>query len=129
MKVGTQTYLYTHIHSNIIFKSILFITLLQFSQFFPLYHPSALHSQPSCIPHPPRSCPWFILINSLISVFSIPFLTSPHLFYVYQLCFLVPVPFPPILLLSLPTEKSPYDLHFSGWAVVLVVCLVFVFVC
>ena len=57
-----------------------------------------------CIPPsthiPPQTpfspCPWVIHVSSLASPFPILFLTSPCLFDAYQLCFLFPVPFPPI---------------------------------
>ena len=89
---------------------------------------------PSCNPknlqHFPllSSCLWVIHISSLTSLFPIPLLTSPRLFYAYQLCFLFPVSFPLILPLPLPTENPSCDLYFSGSVPVLVVCLVFVFV-
>ena len=79
--------------------------LLQLSQFFsPLSPPSALHPPPSNIA-PLSSCPWVIHVSSLASLFPILFLTSPCLFYAYQLCFLFPVPFLPIL--PLPTDNPP----------------------
>ena len=90
---------------------------------FPLYPRSALHAltlQHSLLLH---SCPWVVHINSLNSLFPIPFLTSPHLFYAYQLCFFFPVPPPPFL----PTEISPCDVHFSDPVPVLF-CLVSVFI-
>ena len=89
---------------------------------------------PSCNPknlqHFPlrSSCLWVIHISSLTSLFPILFLTSPCVFYAYQLCFLFPVSFPLILPLPLPTENPPCDPHFYGFVSVLVVCLVFVFV-
>ena len=59
------------------------------------------------------SCPWVIHISSLSPLFPIPILTSAHLFYAYQVCFLFPVPFPLIASLPLPTENPPCDVHFS----------------
>ena len=108
------------------FKYILLIMLLQFSQFSPLYFPCTLPT----LQHSPSlsSCSWVVHISSLTSLFPILFLTSPCLFYAYQLCFLLPVPFPPILPLLLPTENPPCDVHFSDSVPVLLVCLVFVFV-
>ena len=75
-------------------KYILLIMLLQFSQFFPLCPPSTLH--PPTLQHSPAlsSCPWVVRISSLSSLFPIPFLTSPHLFNAYQLCFFFLVAFP-----------------------------------
>ena len=108
------------------FKYVLLIMLLQFSQFSPFIPP------PPCTPNPPASSPlssclWVVRISSLSSPFPIPFLTSPHLFYAYQLCFFSPVPFPPIPPFPLPTEVPLCDVHFSDSVPVLVVCLVFVF--
>ena len=79
-----------------------------------------------CSNPPLSSCPWVVQMSSLSSLFPVPFLTSPQLFYAYQSCFFFPVPFlliPPFL----PTEISPCDLCFSDSVPVLVVCLVFVF--
>ena len=60
-----------------------------------------LHSTPSCPPPPPTfppysSCPWVIHINSLASTFPILFLPYPYLFSTYHLCYLLPLPFPPL---------------------------------
>ena len=113
--------------NSLVFKLYFIIMLLQFSQYFPVYPPSALH--PPTLQHPPlNSCPWVVLISSLNSLFPVPFLTSPRLFYAYQLCFFFPVPFPPILPLPLPTENPPCDFYFSDSVPVLVVGLVFVFI-
>ena len=73
--------------------------LLQFSQFFP---------PPPCPPtlqhFPPLTpCPRVVHISSLSPLFPVPFLTSPHLFYAYQLCFFFPVP-------SIPFLPSPSPL-------------------
>ena len=62
------------------------------------------------------------------SLFLTPFLTSPHLFNAYKLCFLFPEPFPPIPPLPLPTDNPPCDVHFSDSVPILVVYLVFVFI-
>ena len=64
--------------------------------------PSTLHPPPFSVP-PLSSCPWVVHISSLASPFPILFLTSPCLFCTYHLCFLFPVPFPPIL-----TSPSPH---------------------
>ena len=109
-------------------KYILLIILLQLSQFFlSLLSPYALH--PPTVQHSPHlsSCTWVVHISSLTSAFPMLFLTSPCLFYAYQLCFLCPVPFPSILPLSLPTDNPPCYLHFCDSLPVLVVCLVFLF--
>ena len=68
--------------------------------FCPFILPLPCTPQPSRIP-PLASCPWVVHIGSLTSLFLIPFLTSSHIFYAYQLCFLFPVPlypysFPPL---------------------------------
>ena len=73
-------------------------------------------------------CSWVIPVSSLASPFPILFLTSPCLFYTYQLCFLFPVPFPWFSPFPLPTGNPPCDLHFCDSGPVLVVCLAFVFV-
>ena len=81
-----------------IFKCILLIMLLQFSHFFPFIPPLPCSPQPPGFTSPLSSCPWDVHISSLSSLFPIPFLTSPRLFYAYQLCFFFPVPSPPFLL-------------------------------
>ena len=93
-----------------------------FQIFSLLYPPSPLH--------PPTfsSCPCVVHVSSLASLFPILFLTSPSLFYGYQLCFLFPVPPPSILPFPLPTENPPCDLHFCDSVPALVVFLVFIFV-
>ena len=79
-------------------KSILLIMLLQLSQLLsPFYSPSTLQHSPHL-----SSCPYVVHISSLDSLFPILFLNSPHLFYAYQLCFLFPVLFHPILPLPSP---------------------------
>ena len=80
-------------HFHILFKYILLIMLLQFSQ-FSSFNPlcPAPSNPPAFLPF--SSCSWVLHISSLTSLFPVPFLTSPHLFYAYQLCFLFPVPFP-----------------------------------
>ena len=77
-------------------KYILSIMLLQLPQMFPLCHPVASTALPSSNA-PLSSCPWFVSVSSLASSFPILFLTSSCLFCAYQLCFLFPVSFPPIL--------------------------------
>ena len=81
------------------------------SPFIPLYpaHPSH--------PHSPRlsSCPWVIHISSLASPFPILFLTSPYLFCTYHLCFLFPVPFPPLT----PSSSPLITLHMISISVIL----------
>ena len=82
---------------NITFLKIHFIdyaiTVVPFPPFIPL-----------CLAHPLpptfapfSSCPWDLCVSSLASTFPILFLTSSSLFCTYHLCFLFPVPFPPIL--------------------------------
>ena len=80
-------------HGRVFLNYILLIMLLQFSPFFSLYPPLPCTPKPSSI-SPLSSCPWVVHISSLSSLFPIPFLTSPHLFYAYQLCFFFLVPFP-----------------------------------
>ena len=87
------------------------ITVVPFST--PLYSPLLCTHLPPTFPPPLSSCPWVIHISSLASPFPILFLTFPCLFCTYQLGFLFPVPFSPILFPhALPTENSPSDLHF-----------------
>ena len=69
--------------------------------FSPLYPPSALYPPPSWI-SPLSSCLWVVHISSLVSLFPVVFLISPCLCYVYQLCFLFPVPILPHSLPSPP---------------------------
>ena len=93
---------------------------------------SPLHSvspHPPAFPHPLSSCPWVVHISSLVFLFSIPFLTSPCLFYAYQLCFLFPVPLP--LHSSLPTPHwkpsmwSPFLWFYSRSSCLLSFCFCF----
>ena len=84
--------------------------LLQFSLFFPLYPASTLHLPTLQHPPPISSCTWVIQISSLNYLFPIPFLTSPCLFYAYQLCFFLAHPPPPVPPLPLPTENPPWSL-------------------
>ena len=97
--------------------------LLQLSYFFLPFIP--LHPAPT----PPTIIPPLQLMSmgctsALTSLFLTPCLTSPHVFYAYQLCFLFPVPFPSLILpLQLPTDNPPWDLHFCDSVPVLVVCL------
>ena len=82
---GMPVILFLVFISNSFFKYILFIILLQLSQFFsPLYPSSILHRPPhSPALSPLSSCPWVVHVSSLASLFPTLFLTSPHLFYAY----------------------------------------------
>ena len=118
-----------------VFKSLSFILSIFYLLcyyscpfFFSSLSPSTLCPRPSHMPYPLCSCPWVLHRSSLASLFPILFLTSPCLFYTYQLCFLFPVPFPWFSPFPLPTGNPPCDLHFCDFVPVLVVCLVFVFV-
>ena len=73
---------------------------------------------------PLSSCQWVMHISSLASPFAILFLTSPCLFGPYQLCFLIPVPFPLFSSFPLPADNPPNDLHVYDSVPVLLVCLV-----
>ena len=98
--------------------------LLQLSQFFPF--------PPLCpvpAPFPPAisplsSCSWVMHISSLASPFPMLFLTSPCLFWTYQLCFLITAPFLPFSPFLLPAGNPPNDLQIYDSVPVLVVCLV-----
>ena len=81
--------------------------------------PSSFQQSP-CL----SSCPWVVHISSLAPLFPILFLTSPCLFCTYQLCFLIPAPFPTFSSLPQPANNLPCDLHFYDSVPVLVVCLV-----
>ena len=52
---------------------------------------------------------------------------SIPLFCIYQLCFLIPVPFSPFSSFPLPADNPPCDLHIYDSIPVLVICLVFGF--
>ena len=62
---------------------------------------------------PLSSCPWVMHISSLTSPFPILFLTSPCLYYPYQLCILIPA-----LFLPLP----PHSWWLSKWSLYLSFC-------
>ena len=106
------------------FLIYLLIMLLQLSHFRPFTQLRPAHRLPPTFP-PYSSCPWVILISSLVSTFPILFLPSPCLFSTYHLCFLFSVPFPPLSPSQSPIDNLPCDLHFCGSVSVLVVCLVF----
>ena len=80
------------------FKYILLIMLLWFSQFLPIYPLSTLHP-PTHQHSPPLVHVHVLYIYKLSSLFPIPFLISPCLFYAYQLllipCTFHPYSFPP----------------------------------
>ena len=63
-------------------------------------------------------------VSSLASPFPILFLTSPCLFCSYQLCFLIPAPFPPFSPVPFPADNPPNDLHTYDSISILFVCLV-----
>ena len=81
---------------------IFFLTFIPLHPVHP-FPPSFLHLS---------SCLWVIHVSSLASPFPIPFLTSPCLFYAYQLCFLFTVPFPPFFPSASPLVNLPCDLFF-----------------
>ena len=77
------------------FKSIFYwLCHYSFPNFFSPVYPLALHL-PTLQPSPLSSCLWVVHISSLTSLFPTQFLTSPCLFYAYQLCFFFPVLPPP----------------------------------
>ena len=91
---------------------------MRFSQFSPF---ALLRPVP---PFPLSSCTWVVHIGYLASPSPILFLISPCLFFTYQLCFLIPAPFPPLFPLPLPADNAPNDLRIYGSVAVQVVCLV-----
>ena len=74
----------------LIFKYILLSMLLQLSHIFLPCIPLCPVPPPLSFPHL-SSCLWVMHISSLASPFPIVFITSPCLFGIYHLCFLVPV--------------------------------------
>ena len=96
------------------------ITVVSFPAPLTPLHPA--HPLPPTFP-PYSSCPWVILISSLVSTFPTLFLPSPCLFSTYHLCYLFSVPFPTAPSHSL-IDNPPCDLHLYGSVPVLVVCLV-----
>ena len=83
---------------------------------FSLFAPSSL-----VIPTPTISSrSWVMQISSFDYLFPILFLTSPCLFCTYQLCFLVPAPFPPFSSFHLPADNPQNDLHIYDSVPVLV---------
>ena len=75
-------------------KYILLIILLQLSQTFPLCPPPPGTTLSSSNSFALNSCPWVVHVSSLASPIPILFLISTCLFC-FQLCFLIPAPFPP----------------------------------
>ena len=119
--VGTQSFLF------FIFLSIyLLIMLLQLSHLFFLFgFLCPMPTFPPAFPLHLSSCPWVMRVSSLASSFPIPVLTSPCIFCSYQLCFLIPTPFPPF---SFPADNLPNDPQTYDSVPVLVVYLIFVFI-
>ena len=97
------------------------ITVVPFPPFLP-HHPAPFI--PPAFPPHLNSCPWVVHISSLASPFPLLFLTSFCLFCTYHLCFLFPVPFPPLSTFFLPTDNPPCYLHLCDSVSILVVCLV-----
>ena len=85
-------------------KCILFLMLLQLSQFFPLCPPPPCTPIPSSHAPPVSSCPWVIHISSLATPFPILFLTSPCLFCTFQFVLLSTCFFFLILSSLLPSQ-------------------------
>ena len=106
---------------KIIFYWLCYYRCPNFSPVAPLHPVSHF---PPAISTPLSSCPWVVHISSLASLFPILFLTSSCLFCTYQLCFLIPEPFPLLSLSSLPVDNPPNVLHICDYVPVLVVCLV-----
>ena len=103
-------------------KYILLIMLSQLSQF-------SLFAPLLPVPPFPPVIPLLVhahglWISSLASPFPILFLTSPCLFCTYQLCFLIPAPFPLFVPFSFPADNPPHDFHIYDSVPVLIVCLV-----
>ena len=99
--------------------------LLRLSQSFPL--PSSTQYPPVPLAIPPQ----FMSMGHAYMFFgfsiSYTILILSLSILCLLLCFLCPIPFLPILLLPLPADNPPCDLHFCGSVLVLVVFLVFVF--
>ena len=108
---------------NFLKNTYLLIMLLQLSHFHPFTQLHPVHPFPPTFP-PYSSCPWVIHISSLASIFPTLFLPSTCLFSNYHLCYLFPVPFPPLSPSHSPVDNPPCDLHFCGSVPVRVVCLV-----
>ena len=88
----------------VFFLSIFYwLCYYSFFNFSPL---SPLCPAPPNPPALPPLSPWAVHISSLTSLFPIPFLTSPHLFYAYHLCCLFSIPSPPFF-----TSPSPLKTH------------------
>ena len=91
--------------------------------FFSPLSPSILQRPLTTIPSPLSSCPCVMHIKFIGFLISYTFLNTP-LFCTYQLCFLIPVPFPPFSSFPLPTDNPLNDLHIYNSQPVLAVCLV-----
>ncbi|KAF6109736.1 hypothetical protein HJG60_010944 [Phyllostomus discolor] len=107
-------------------KYILLIMLLQLSKFLSPGPPPPGTPFPSSS-YSLSSCPWIMHISSLASLFSIRFLIFPCLSCTYQLCFLIPVPFPPFSPFPLPADNPPNDLHTYDSVPLLVASILFLF--
>ena len=91
------------------------------------YFSSPLFPSIRYLPFPPALSPlssWIMHKSYLAIPLPILFLISPSLFFTYQLVFLNPWTFSPILPLPLPTDNPPNDLHIYNSVSVLLFCLV-----
>ena len=65
------------------------------------------------------SCTWVVHISSLVSTFPMLFLTSPCLFSPYHLCYLLPIPSPPLS----PSTSPLITFHVISISVILILFL------
>ena len=97
-------------YNLIILFSIILIMSLQLSHFLLLFPPLFGIPLPSSNP-PSQFMPMDHAYKFFGSSFPILFLTSPCLFCAYQLCFLIPSPFPLLSPFPFPGDNPPNDLH------------------
>ena len=114
-----------------VFLFLLFIYFIDYAitvvQFSPLYSSLPCTQPPTRIPPPLVHVHGSHILSSLASPFPILFLPSPCPFSTDYLCYLFPVPFPPLSHSHSPADNPPCDLNFCGSVPVLVGLVCFCF--
>ena len=122
------------------FFHMMLLTLLFFQYNFIDYAIRVVSVFPICLPPPSSfipssntpplsSCPWVMHIIYLDILFPILFLTSPCLFFTYNLYFLIPESFPPFSCFPLPADDPSNHLPMILFLFCFLLSLFFKFSC